>query len=413
MIDGARGVGKTTTARQHARTVYDLQDERELARLVEDPHRIWRDERPVLIDEWQNYPQTMNLVKIAVDRDFSPGQFILTGTPSAPSDKTVHSGAGRVVPMRMRPLSLAERGLDATSVSLRSLFDHGLAVLEGETELTRADYLDVLTRSGFPGIFLANRDVQRDLLAGYLQRITDRDLVELPNGPHRVSPQVFGRWLRAYARETSTSTDFEKMRLRAQEGDDEASSGATSRSASIGYRTALENLGVIDELAAWGEPLSPIKRCVADPMHHLVEPALAVTLLSGAWLAERQQYGDLEEVVPDNSLMGRLFQSVVTQSVRVYADGIGAEVYWLRTWKNGDRPVREVDLVVIDRDGRVLGIEVKLARHVTAADCAHLTWLRSQVGSLWADGLVIYTGSRAYRREHDDIGVVPAALLCP
>src|SRR5690606_23155040 len=108
------------------------------------------------------------------------------------------------------------------------------------------------------------------------------------------------------------------------------------------------------------------------------------------------------------TLLGHLFESLVSQSVRVYAQAAEAEVRHLRT--KGGR--NEVDLIVERRDGRVLAIEVKLAGSVTDDDVKHLHWVRDRVGSDLLDAIVVNTGSAAYRRP-DGIGVVPAALLGP
>lgn len=73
---------------------------------------------------------------------------------------------------------------------------------------------------------------------------------------------------------------------------------------------------------------------------------------------------------------------------------------------------REVDVIVTGPKKSVLAIEVKLANTVDDRDCAHLRWLRQRLGHRWADGIVVYAGTDAYRRD-DGIGIVPAALLGP
>lgn len=111
-INGPRAVGKTRTALRRASTVYHLDDPRTLALTLADPGRLTTGDPPVLIDEWQLYPPSWDLVRRAVDENPSPGRFLLTGsaTPEAPP---THSGAGRIVALRMRPMSLSERGRGA------------------------------------------------------------------------------------------------------------------------------------------------------------------------------------------------------------------------------------------------------------------------------------------------------------
>jgi uncharacterized protein len=102
------------------------------------------------------------------------------------------------------------------------------------------------------------------------------------------------------------------------------------------------------------------------------------------------------------------FESLVTLSVRVYAQAAEAEVKHLRTHR-GDH---EIDLIVHRADDRVVAIEVKLAPGPGDDALRHLMWLKRQIGENLLDAIVVTTGTEAYRRE-DGIGVVPAALLGP
>jgi uncharacterized protein len=110
----------------------------------------------------------------------------------------------------------------------------------------------------------------------------------------------------------------------------------------------------------------------------------------------------------DGVLLGALFESLVSLSVRVYAQSLDATVHHLRM-QNGDH---EVDLIVEGADRRVVALEVKLAADVANNDVRHLTWLRGRLGNRLADAAVITTGQYAYRRP-DGIAVIPASLLGP
>src|SRR3954447_12302614 len=116
-LEGARAIGKTSTAGERAVTRYDLDDETHLAVLEADVDRALAQPAPVLIDEWQRYPAVWDRVRRAVDAHDPPGPFLLTGSV-APKGTGIHTGAGRIVAMRMRPLSLAERWPDVSTVSL-------------------------------------------------------------------------------------------------------------------------------------------------------------------------------------------------------------------------------------------------------------------------------------------------------
>ena len=109
----------------------------------------------------------------------------------------------------------------------------------------------------------------------------------------------------------------------------------------------------------------------------------------------------------DGTLLGALFEHLVASSVQVYGQAARARTGHLRT-QDGRH---EVDLIV-ERDGAVLALEVRLAATVTDDDVKHLLWLRAQIGEELVDAAVISTGPDADRRR-DGIAVIPAALLVP
>ncbi|HZO95861.1 MAG TPA: DUF4143 domain-containing protein [Gaiellaceae bacterium] len=111
----------------------------------------------------------------------------------------------------------------------------------------------------------------------------------------------------------------------------------------------------------------------------------------------------------DGALLGGLFESLVTNDVRVYAQAAEAEpVAHLRV----HRGEHEVDLIVPRADGRVLAIEVKTTISPSDNDVRHLKWLAGEIGDDLLDAVVVTTAGDAYRRS-DGIAVVPAALLGP
>jgi predicted AAA+ superfamily ATPase len=110
----------------------------------------------------------------------------------------------------------------------------------------------------------------------------------------------------------------------------------------------------------------------------------------------------------DGTLLGALFESLVTLNVRVYAQQAEAEVKHLRTHAGE----HEVDLIVERADGHVVAIEVKLAETVDGGARRHLNWLAAEIGADLLDCIVVTTGKAAYRRD-DGVAVVPAALLGP
>lgn len=400
-IEGPKAVGKTATAIRRAGTVYQLDDsaQREITRA--EPDRLLRGDPPVLIDEWQRVPESWDIVRRAVDRDASPNRFLLTGSASLEGPAT-HSGAGRIVRVRMRPLSLAERGLAPPSVSLRDLLRGSRPRVEGATSVTLRQYAEEIFASGFPAIRrLAGRSL-RAQLESYLERVVDRDFHEL--GYAVRNPEALRRWMRAYAAASSTTATLETIRDAATSNEQ----GKPTRPIVLAYRSVLQRLWLLDPVAAWVPSRNQIARLSQPDKHQLADPAFATSLL-GLSVEALLSGSDAGLDIPrDGTLLGHLFESLVTQSVRVYAQAAEADVRHLRT-KNGRQ---EVDLIVVRPDQRVLAIEVKLARTIEDRDVRHLAWLKEKIGDDLLDAAVVTTGSHAYRRP-DGIAVIPATLLGP
>lgn len=401
-IVGPKAVGKTATVSRRARSVLDLGDEFELSLMQNDPGRLTRAERPVLVDEWQVHPPVWDAVRRAVDRGADAGDFLLTGS-AAPTKKPMHSGAGRIVQLRMRPMSLAERAIGEPSVSLGALLAGGRPPVSGDSSAGLEDYAREITSSGFPGVRRLPERFRKDALDGYLAAVVDRDFPELGHVVRR--PGTLRAWLRAYAAATSTTASYNSILDAAIPGD----ADKPARTTTVAYREILERMWLVEEVPAWTGIGSLMTALGASPKHQLCDPALAARLLnvSSDALLERANPGTVP--LPRNgSLIGALFESLVTLSVQVYAEAHGARVSHLRT-KRGER---EVDLIVEQGDGKIVAIEVKLTAIPGGDDVKHLRWLQDKLGDDLLDAVLITTGPAAYRRD-DGIAVVPAELLGP
>jgi predicted AAA+ superfamily ATPase len=402
VIDGPKAVGKTATASRRATTVLNLDDLVERTLVQADRDRILRLPGPVLIDEWQLDPPVWDRVRRAVDAGAAPGSFLLTGS-AAPTSAPMHTGAGRIVRVRMRPMSVAERGLVAPTVSLAGLLAGDLPTVEGVSPVTLSDYADEIVTGGLPGLRLLDPEVRPVALRGYVDAIVEREFPEVGHVVRR--PSALRAWLTAYAAATSTTASYNTILDASTAGQ----SDKPAKTTTIAYRDVLERLWLLDEVPAWTGTRSAVAALGRAPKHHLADPALAARLLgvsAGALLTTAHPDG--EPVPRDGTLLGALFESLVTLSVHVYADAADARVSHLRT-RRGDH---EVDLIVTREDGRMLALEVKLAPVASDEDVTHLRWLRRHVGPDLLDAAVITTGPVAYRRP-DGLAVFPAALLGP
>jgi uncharacterized protein len=400
-LEGPKAVGKTQTAIRRVATTYRLDEPEQRTLVSADPSRLVRGTPPILVDEWQRLPESWDLVRREVDEDHRAGRFLLTGS-AAPVEQPTHSGAGRIVTVRMRPMTLFERGIGSPTVSLAALLSGRRPPVEGDTDVSLETYANEIVASGFPGLRHLTGRPRRAQLDGYIQRIVERDFEDFG---HRIrNPAALRRWMTAYAAATSTSVTYETLRDAATGGEADKPAKTTTQP----YRDTLERLWIIDAVPAWRPVRNPIARLTGPPKHHLADPALAARLL-GADVDALLDAVSLGPPIPrDGTLLGHLFESLVTLDVRVYAQAAEATTKHLRT--RGQ--LHEIDLIVERVDHRVVAIEVKLGQRVDDRDVRHLRWLAHEIGDELLDAVVITTGPAAYRRP-DGIAVVPAALLGP
>ncbi|MGV8884022.1 MAG: ATP-binding protein [Microbacteriaceae bacterium] len=397
-LDGPKGVGKTVTATQRAATILKLDDPAVAEVLRNQPGILDSGRRPILLDEWQRVPEVWDIVRRRVDDDARGGQFLLTGS-AAPVGAAIHSGAGRIVRLRMRPLSIAERGIETPTVSLAALFAGGTTVA-GETSVTLETYVREILSSGFPGIRGLTPRQRRTQLDSYITNVIEKEFAEQGQAVRR--PDTLRRWMAAYAAATSSTAMYSTIL-------DAATSGQGNKPAkttTIAYRDVLTQLWLLDPVPPRLFVQNDFARLTAGEKHYLADPALAARLLE--YDEDKLLDGAQSTVLgpQEGTILGRLFESLLALSLQSYAQAAEARLSHLRT-QRGDH---EVDFIVHRGDGVNVAFEVKLSRTVSDSDVKHLLWLKQKLGDSLRDMVVVTTGTTAYRRR-DGVAVVPAALL--
>lgn len=237
-------------------------------------------------------------------------------------------------------------------------------------------------------------------LGSYLDNIVSKDFIEA--GLKVRKPAALHAWLRAYAAATSTNMSYEKIRAMSTPGQETPPTKVTA----LAHIEVLKMLRILDEVPAWLPGYNFSVELSQAPKRHLVDPALAVRALGlNTKMLLKGDEGAVK-IEDQGNLLGRLFESLVTLSLRVFAQTLGATISHLRTVEGK----HEVDLVLETEDGKIIGIEVKLSPTVKDDDVKHLLWLRENRKTEVIDLIVITTGDTAFRRS-DGVGVIPLALL--
>ena len=395
VVEGPRACGKTWTGRRFANSAVYL-DERASIALDSgmDPASVLDGHAPRLLDEWQLAPGIWNPMRRACDARGLRGQFILTGSADPPDDITRHSGAGRTMRVRMRPMSLYESGESDGSVSLGGLLDGGRCAA-ADSGLALDDVLALACRGGWPQTRDVDGVTAADAARAYLDEISRTDVSRV-DGIER-DPVRVGRLLVSLAR--NVATEVRHTVLAADTA--EAGGAPLERRTVAGYLAALARLFVVEEVPAWRPHLASRAQVRSSPKIHLADPSLTAAALGAG----------VDGLMRDLGFAGRLFESMVIRDLQVYTR---ANRCSLSHYRDSDL---EVDLIVEHPDGRWVAAEVKLggaaAIDKAARALRRLTDKldRAKTGDP-AKLVVITAGGYAFERP-DGIAVVPITSLGP
>lgn len=393
-LRGPRASGKTSTARQHARSEVRLdRDPVALSMAASAPGRLLRGATPRLIDEWQAAPDLWNQVRHEVDDRQAKGQFILTGSSAPESDGLRHPGAGRFVSVDMRTMALSERlAPDAARVSLRALFD-GAPPAEVETSLLVPDYADLIVQGGWPGLQDLDADSAQEVNLSYAEEMAEHDFPEVAG--RRRDPRLFHAFLTAYA--ATQGQPAQLVTVRKRMGDVIGREPAPDTAAHLhGF---ARRLFLVEDQPAWSPRLRSRRAVLQAPKRHLCDVGLAAALLGA-------RGGDL---LGDPATLGHLFESLAVHDLRVYAQAMRARgVFHHRDSKGRE----EIDVVVEDARGAWVGCEVKLSHEQVESAARNLIRVAAGVERPPSALVVVIPGGPAYRRA-DGVCVVPLACLGP
>ena len=399
LIEGPKWCGKTTTAKQLAKTVLDLGDSsvlRQSVQLIElSPKTLLEGKTPRLIDEWQALPPIWDSIRSEVDNRGEPSQFILTGSSVLPeADETIHSGTGRYAYIKMRPMSLYESGESNGKVSLADLFD-GKPFETQMNDLTIDDITYLTCRGGWPWATLISKEVALDQAFDYVDSVVNKDIQRV-DGVKR-SPERAKLLLRSYARNISQQVPLSTIRKDMLAND----SSTLDEDTVTDYIKALKKLFVIEDLEAWNPNLRSKAAIRTTDTRHFVDPSIGTASLG---LGPKDLINDLKS-------FGFFFEDMVVRDLRVYAEALDGKLYHYR-----DSTGLECDTVLHRRNGSYALMEVKLGgKDLIDEGAANMLKLSKSIDtdrmpapSFMA--VIIGVGQYAYQRE-DGVYVIPIGCL--
>mgnify|MGYP002622018139 FL=1 len=400
LVSGPKFCGKTTTCMLYQKSFIKLNTKQAVAMARMNPKGVLPGENPRLIDEWQKAPDIWNQVKDDLDFNYQFGKYILTGS-STPADKAEvhHSGAGRIAPLNMRPMTLWESMESKGTVSLKDLFEGGENFpWDMNTEFTLDDVAFLLCRGGWPIAVQAPRDIALEITKNYYGGLFVFEDSENERFRNK-KPEVLRMILRSYARNISTEAAVSTIISDIRQSNERTMDTKTYDD----YKEALKDLYIIEDMEAWNPNIRSKTSIRSTPTRHFVDTSIACRSLG---VSPKDLMNDLES-------FGLFFEDFAVRDLRVYADNLGGVVRHYR-----DNAGLECDAVVHLEDGRWGGIEIKLGGDDLIDDgAASLKKLRDKIVGKSDEKapsflLVLTAVGGAYRRE-DGVFVAPINLLRP
>ena len=399
LIEGPKWCGKTTTAKQQAKSMLNLGDSNVLRQSLQmmelSPITLLEGDTPRLIDEWQTIPPLWDTIRSEVDRRGDFSQFILTGSSVLPdAESTIHSGTGRFARIKMRPMSLLESGESTGSVSLTKLFEgEPLKPQVNQKKLTDIAYYTC--RGGWPQATLLEGEIALDQALDYFDSVVERDIQRV-DGVKRNADRA-RLLLRSYARHISQQVSYATIKADMLSNDSQTLDEDTVAD----YIKALKRLFVIEDLEAWNPNIRSKAAIRTSDTRHFVDPSIGTAALG---LGPKDLMNDLES-------FGLFFEDLAVRDLRIFADVLDGRLYHYR-----DSSGLECDTVLHRRNGTYALIEIKLGGEKAIEEAADsLKQLAATIDHTRMPQpafLMVLTavGPYAYRRP-DGIFVVPITCL--
>lgn len=393
-IVGPKFSGKTTLAKRFAKsdiylTPLNISENKTILQL--SPALFFDGKKPKLIDEWQLIPEIWDLVRHQVDKEKGRGLYILTGSSAANFDESMHSGAGRIGRMIIRPMSLYESKVSSGAISLRDLFDKkGFEMVK--SSVTILEYAKWIVKGGWPeGI--SDSEIQSIIKnISYLDALVKEDV-------NRVTEKTYNetrmrKVIESLSRNTASEVPNTKI-----ESDVIATDESISQNTLTDYLDVLNKLYIIEDLNSWSPNLRSKTVIRTSPARFFVDPSIGAASLG---LTSKRLLTDFET-------FGLYFESLSLRDIRVYADVNEGRVYRYK-----DKSGLEIDMIIQLQDGRWGAIEVKMGSHQFDQAAKNLMSLANKIDEsimMKPSFLAIVTATEyAYVRE-DGVLVLPLGVL--
>lgn len=400
LVAGPKFCGKTTTCMKYQKSFVKLNTKQAIAMARMNPGGVLDGETPRLIDEWQKAPDIWNQVKDDLDFHYEFGKYILTGS-STPADKTEvhHSGAGRITPVRMRPMSLWESKESKGTVSLSELFKGGKPIpWDLNSDFSLSDVAHLICRGGWPISVLAPKEIAIEITKNYYNGLFVFEDCENERFRNK-NPEIMKMIVRSYARHISTEAAVSTIIADVRQSNERTMDTKTYDD----YNEALNDIFIIEDMPAWNPNIRSKTSIRSTPTRHFVDTSIACRALGAG----------PEDLLHDLESFGLFFEDMAVRDLRIYSDVLGGEVRHYR-----DNAGLECDAVIHLENGSWGAVEIKLGGDdLIEAGASSLKLLKAKIEEKSNEKspsflMVLTAVGGTYQRE-DGVFVVPINLLKP
>lgn len=401
LIVGPKGCGKTTTAKQQAKSVIEFQDEdmrdKYLSVANNVPSKLLIGDNPRLFDEWQDAPKIWGAIRKSVDDRNESGLYILTGS-SSQTVNTPHTGTTRISTLKMYPMSLFESEESSGEISLIDLFNNKTSDFV-ESKLTIDKLIFAICRGGWPRALLnKTSESQLEIANDLFYQTCHRDISSIDNVKR--NPLWAEKILKSYSRNICTLAETKTI------FGDVVSTTDISKTTYYDYIQALEKLYIIEDIPAWCPSIRSKDAIRATNKRNLIDPSIAVAALG---------------ITPDYfntdfKTLGFLFESLCIRDLKIYSSKMNGELSYYH-----DRYGLEADGVLHLKDGRYALLEFKLGTKEIDEGAKHLCEIERLINEYnqkekqcplrLPDLKIVITGSQFGYKRDDGVFVIPIGCL--
>ena len=384
ILSGARQSRKTTLSNQilSENCIYrTLDDPGLLAAALEDPKGFVKNPSGTMaIDEIQKAPVLLPAIKLVVDRDNRPGQYLLTGSANIQTlPGVLESLAGRVKNIRLRPLTVGEILGERSSFLERAFIADLPAKIPG---YDKEAVIDLAFRGGYPeAVRISDGHDRKEWHKDYVNSLIERDLKDIANIRRQAALYELVGVLASWSAKFMDVAGI-------------CASLSVSKTTVESYINALVSLYLFDRVLPWRR--ADYDRIGRRSRFYAADTGLMASTLG--WDAKEAYLN------PDRS--GKLVETFVFQELAAQIEQDGR--YALYQYR--DREKREIDFIIERDDGSTVGVEVKAGQSVSKEDFRHMEWFRNNIAQKPFNGIVLYTGEDTLSFGKDMLAVPMASL---